>query len=253
MSYITTQHHNYITIKNVNNNSSAEFTLLAQSIVNPKNRTVFALEITTSFNHNSKSNINTEAFFNTISDDFVKNLILIQIKELNLSESKINSKKIIASINCPFSLLSDCAFIKQAVSLSKVRIAFEINNFKSTTITESTKTSIGLLKERGHELWLDNFMSEEMPINALHMLVWDRVKIDRTFIYQHMNNNSIISALYNFVSHSSLKNLIFEGIESDYQHDQVAKLNCLCQGFLYCKPFSLESIREPKIESHPAF
>ena len=144
-------------------------------------------------------------------------------------------------------------FIKEAISLSKVRIAFEINNFKNSIITDNAKESIRLLKEQNHELWLDNFMSEDIPINVLHMLVWDRVKIDRTFIYQHMNNHSIVSALYHFVSKNSLKSLIFEGIESDYQHDRVARLNCLCQGFLYCKPFSLENIWEQQFELHPAF
>ena len=253
MSYIQTQHHNAVTIKNIHNNSSAEFTLLAQPIVNPKNRELFAIEITTSFNHNSEKNINTEAFFSSISDDFVRKLILIQIEELNRSEYKINEKKIITSINCPFSLLSDYMFIKEAISLSKVRIAFEINNFKNSIITDNAKESIRLLKEQNHELWLDNFMSEDIPINVLHMLVWDRVKIDRTFIYQHMNNHSIVSALYHFVSKNSLKSLIFEGIESDYQHDRVARLNCLCQGFLYCKPFSLENIWEQQFELHPAF
>ena len=94
MSYIQTQHHNAVTIKNIHNNSSAEFTLLAQPIVNPKNRELFAIEITTSFNHNSEKNINTEAFFSSISDDFVRKLILIQIEELNRSEYKINEKKL---------------------------------------------------------------------------------------------------------------------------------------------------------------
>ncbi|KXO14062.1 hypothetical protein AKG98_126 [Moritella sp. JT01] len=249
MSYIKVQNHNSVTIKNINNNSAADFTLLAQSIVNPKNKQVFALEITTSFNHNSKGNINTEEFFKTISGDFVKELILIQIEELNMSEYKLNSERIIASINCPFSLLSDSVFVKEVVSLSKVRFAFEICNFKSNTITDSAKRSIRILKSQGHELWLDNFMSEETPIDVLHILLWDRVKIDRTFIYKHMNNHSIVLALYHLVSKNSLNNLIFEGIESDYQHDRVAKLNCLCQGFLYCRSFNLESIREHQFTS----
>ncbi len=249
MSYIKTQNHNSVTIKNINNNSSADFTLLAQSIVDPKNKQVLALEITTSFNHDSKKNINTEAFFKTISDDFVKELIIIQIEELNMSEYKLNSERIIASINCPFSLLSDSVFVKEVVSLSKVRFAFEICNFTSNKITDSVKRSIRILKSQGHELWLDNFMSEETPIDVLHILFWDRVKVDRTFIYKHMNNHSIVSALYHFVSKNSFKNLIFEGIESDYQHDRVAKLNCLCQGFLYCRSFNLESIRENQFTS----
>ncbi|QUM88119.1 EAL domain-containing protein [Moritella sp. 36] len=253
MSYIKIQNHNSVTIKNINNNSSADFTLLTQSIINPKNKQVFALEVTTSFNHNSKKNINTEEFFKTISDDFVKELILIQIEELNMCEYKLNSERIIASINCPFSLLFDSVFVKEVVSLSKVRFAFEICNFKSNTITDSAKRSIRILKSQGHELWLDNFMSEEIPIDALHILRWDRVKIDRTFIYKHMNNHSIVSALYHFVSKNSFKNLIFEGIESDYQHDQIAKLDCLCQGFLYCKPFSLENIQDQQFEAHLAY
>jgi len=160
----------------------------------------------------------------------------------NKNESIINHDNIIASIHCPFSLLSDNEFIKKIISLSKVKLAFEINNFIESTLNNDARHSVTLLKEQGHELWLDNFTSEDIPINILKMIMWDRVKIDKTFMYNHMNNNSIFSALYNFVSNNSLKSLIFKGIESDYQHDKLTKLNCLCQGFLYCKSFNLESI-----------
>jgi len=244
MSYIKYNHHKSFIIKNTSNNSSAEFFLFTQSIVHPKNRQVFAIDIATNFNHNSKENINTEEFFNTISDDFFKELISIQVEELNINKEKINSKGIIASINCPFNLLSDNDFIKKIVSLSKVNIALEITDFKNGVITDSIKKSIEILKSKGHELWLDDFMSEDIPINVLHMLNWDRVKIDKTFIYQNLNNISIMSALHHHVSNNSLKAMIFKGIESDYQHDEISKLNCLCQGFLYRPPFTLGNISE---------
>ncbi|QFI36526.1 EAL domain-containing protein [Moritella marina ATCC 15381] len=242
MPYIKTLHHNSVIIKNIENDSSAEFNLLAQSIVSPKNRKLFALEITSNFNHHSKNNVNIERFFDSIPDDFLKELMLIKIEALNKNESIINADNIIASIHCPFNLLSDNEFIKKIISLSKVRLAFEINSFIENTLNDNAKYSITLLKDQGHELWLDNFTSEDIPINVLKIIMWDRVKIDKTFMYKHMNNNSIFSALYDFVSNNSLKKLIFKGIESDYQHDRVTKLNCLCQGFLYCKPFNLESI-----------
>lgn len=240
MFYTKIKNKNSFILKNNTNNSSAEFTLVAQPIVQPKSRNVIAIEVLTNLISSSDGTINAEDFFSDISNEFIKSLIMIQIEELNNIKIAINSKNIVASINIPFDLLSDIEFIKLIINKSQVKIALEVTNFKNSTLmTDSIKKSVSIIKEHGFELWLDDFTSEDIPSNALYLLKWDRVKIDKTFIYRHINNHSLISDLLSYISNFSFNSVVFEGIESDYQNDQISKFNVLCQGYLYSRPLRL--------------
>jgi len=240
MFYTKIKNKNSFILKNNTNNSSAEFYLVAQPIVQPKSRNVIAIEVLTNLISSSNGTIHAEDFFSDISNEFIKSLIMIQIEELNNIKIAINSKNIVASINIPFDLLSDIELIKSIINKSQVKIALEVTNFKNSTVmTDNIKKSVSIIKEHGFELWLDDFTSEDIPSNALYLLKWDRVKIDKTFIYRHINNHSLISDLLNYISNFSFNSIVFEGIESDYQNDQISKFNCLCQGYLYSRPLRL--------------
>ncbi|QUM80474.1 EAL domain-containing protein [Moritella sp. 5] len=240
MFYTKIKNKNSFILKNNTNNSSAEFYLVAQPIVQPKSRNVIAIEVLTNLISSSNGTIHAEDFFSDISNEFIKSLIMIQIEELNNIKVAINSKNIVASINIPFDLLSDIEFIRLIINKSQVKVALEVTNFKNSTLmTDNIKKSVSIIKEHGFELWLDDFTSEDIPSNALYLLKWDRVKIDKTFIYRHINNHSLISDLLNYVSNFSFNSIVFEGIESDYQNDQISKFNCLCQGYLYSRPLRL--------------
>ncbi|QUM84737.1 MULTISPECIES: EAL domain-containing protein [unclassified Moritella] len=240
MFYTKIKNKNSFILKNTTNNSSAEFYLVAQPIVQPKSRNVVAIEVLTNLISSSNGTIHAEDFFSDISNEFIKSLIMIQIEELNNIKIAINSKNIVASINIPFDLLSDIELIKSIINKSQVKIALEVTNFKNSTVmTDNIKKSVSIIKEHGFELWLDDFTSEDIPSNALYLLKWDRVKIDKTFIYRHINNHSLISDLLNYISNFSFNSIVFEGIESDYQNDQISKFNCLCQGYLYSRPLRL--------------
>jgi EAL domain-containing protein (putative c-di-GMP-specific phosphodiesterase class I) len=94
------------------------------------------------------------------------------------------------------------------------------------------------LASRGIGTAIDDFGTGYSSLGYLKELSFERVKIDRTFIDGLPDEKSlaIVKAVFG-IAHSLHKEVIAEGIESEAQRRQLAKLKCdIGQGFLFCRP-----------------
>jgi len=116
----------------------------------------------------------------------------------------------------------------------------EIELTEASLVTDFARADRVLreLAERGIRTAIDDFGTGYSSLGYLKELNFDRVKIDRAFIEGLPDEKSlaIVKAVLG-IAHSLRKEVIAEGIESDAQRRQLAKLQCeIGQGFLFCKP-----------------
>jgi diguanylate cyclase (GGDEF)-like protein len=102
------------------------------------------------------------------------------------------------------------------------------------------------LAARGIGTAIDDFGTGYSSLGYLKELSFDRVKIDRAFIEGLPDEKSlaIVMAVLG-IAHSLRKEVVAEGIETDLQRRQLAKLKCeVGQGFLYSRPLVADAFGE---------
>jgi diguanylate cyclase (GGDEF)-like protein len=119
------------------------------------------------------------------------------------------------------------------------RVCFEITENALISDPEAAQRTIESLKNQGISLALDDFGTGFSSIQHLRMLPFDKLKIDRSFVY----NIDTDDAAYRVVSGiirlaESLKlNVVAEGVETASVRETLKKLGCrYAQGYLLGMP-----------------
>ncbi|RWX56894.1 EAL domain-containing protein [Photobacterium chitinilyticum] len=199
-----------------------------QPIVCPKTMNFIAFEMLTRF---EDAKINVEDFFNEISDGWIKAIIRLQVNEINRIKFDDLSY---TSINFNTKIMADDKFISCILNQVNKKIAFEITTSPSSNIEEMKLiNSIVNIKSRGHEVWLDDYLSEEISESMLFIADWDLVKIDKSIMYKYLGDYEYMLDLIADASDFGRRNIVFEGVETNYQHEQLSKYKCLHQGYYY--------------------
>jgi diguanylate cyclase len=132
-------------------------------------------------------------------------------------------------------LIDECL---QSSKLSGPCLEIELTEASLVTDFERADRVLRDLAARGVGTAIDDFGTGYSSLGYLKELNFDRVKIDRTFIdgLPDEKSLSIVKAVLG-IAHSLRKEVIAEGIESEVQRRQLAKLKCdVGQGFLFCRP-----------------
>ncbi|CCO44059.1 EAL domain-containing protein [Vibrio nigripulchritudo] len=199
-----------------------------QPIINPHTMKTVAFEFLTRFDY---KNVNIEDFFSVVSDDVAKRLLRRQVDEIN-RVSCMNSY--IFSLNVNARILADGPFINELVGSLNTRVAFELTTEPaSDSEKKRVLKSIKLLKELGHYIWLDDYLSESITDALLNLVNWDLVKIDKSVLYQHLEQPDEMFDVVCNASDFGRRYVIIEGVETGYQHDKLTGYKCLHQGFYY--------------------
>jgi EAL domain-containing protein (putative c-di-GMP-specific phosphodiesterase class I) len=116
----------------------------------------------------------------------------------------------------------------------------EIELTEASLVTDFARADRVLreLARRGIRTAIDDFGTGYSSLGYLKELYFDRVKIDRAFIegLPDEKSLSIVKAVLG-IAHSLGKEVVAEGIESETQRRQLARLKCeVGQGFLFCRP-----------------
>jgi diguanylate cyclase (GGDEF)-like protein len=117
-------------------------------------------------------------------------------------------------------------------------LEIELTEASLVTDFERADKVLRELTTRGIGTAIDDFGTGYSSLGYLKELSFDRVKIDRTFIDGLPDEKSlaIVKAVFG-IAHSLRKEVIAEGIESEAQRRQLAKLKCeIGQGFLFSRP-----------------
>jgi EAL domain-containing protein (putative c-di-GMP-specific phosphodiesterase class I) len=98
---------------------------------------------------------------------------------------------------------------------------------------------LGVLKEMGVRISLDDFGLEYSSLSYLHELPVDSIKLDRSFIHNlgHDRGGEVMVRGIVALAHDLGKSVVAEGIETPEQLAKVREIGCdLAQGFLFAKP-----------------
>ncbi|WP_317890928.1 EAL domain-containing protein [Granulicella arctica] len=152
--------------------------------------------------------------------------------------------------------ISDAA---EKASFPLERLKLEITENALVDDIAGARKTIGRLKALGCKLALDDFGTGYSSLQHLHVLPFDELKIDRSFVAamtRKRESRKIVAAIIG-LGHSLGLSTLAEGIETEAQADMLLRLGCKQgQGWLYGQPLEAASIgevirRTPRIPSVP--
>lgn len=124
------------------------------------------------------------------------------------------------------------------------QIRLEITESAFISEPDMAESVLSALKSLGVSIALDDFGTGFSSLNYLHKFSIDTLKIDRTFVQQlHTQSKSldIVRAIVG-LAQTFRMSVVAEGIENDDEILALAGVGCeYGQGFLYCKPISVEN------------
>ena len=153
----------------------------------------------------------------------------------------INISPIQFSDNMLISKIIDLAN-KYLIDLSKFEIEITENIFLKDKKLINDK--IESFKKLGFSIAIDDFGTGFSSLSYLKDLNIDRIKIDRSFIYEYpqKDNGTIAKIIINICKDLNLK-VITEGVETEVQVNYIKSLGCkYIQGYYYSKPLTLENL-----------
>jgi PAS domain S-box-containing protein len=127
------------------------------------------------------------------------------------------------------------------------RLKLEITENALVDDLSKARRTIKVLKALGCKLSLDDFGTGYSSLQHLHVLPFDELKIDRSFIAtatRKRESRKIIAAIVG-LAHSLGLGTVAEGIETEAQADMLLRLGCKeGQGWLYGQPTTSDKIPE---------
>lgn len=124
------------------------------------------------------------------------------------------------------------------------QLRLEITESAFISEPDMAESVLSALKSLGVSIALDDFGTGFSSLNYLHKFSIDTLKIDRTFVQQlHTQSKSldIVRAIVG-LAQTFRMSVVAEGIENDDEVLALAGVGCeFGQGFLFCKPISVDN------------
>lgn len=127
------------------------------------------------------------------------------------------------------------------------KIMLEMTESMVMQDADTTRMTLGALKNLGVGLSLDDFGTGYSSLSYLRRFPIDELKIDRSFINDiHTNeDDAAIAAAIVAMARSLGLEVVAEGIERKEQAQQLAQMGChLGQGYLYARPLTEEAFMQ---------
>ncbi|MBS1104164.1 bifunctional diguanylate cyclase/phosphodiesterase [Gluconobacter sp. Dm-62] len=136
------------------------------------------------------------------------------------------------------------------------RLELELTESIFLEAVQRNLETMNKIRALGVKIVMDDFGIGFSSLNYLRSFPFDRIKIDRSFIRDMLNDpqaQSIVSAIMN-LGHAMSMEVVAEGVETAAQLDMLRHTSCnTAQGFLLGRPASLEDLSAyPGIVENPA-
>ncbi len=144
-------------------------------------------------------------------------------------------------------------FVEQVMGVIKrtgippQRLKLELTESLLASDIEVTIAKMGMLKDAGVTLSIDDFGMGYSALSYLKHMPLDQLKIDRTFVKDVLTdpNDAAIARTIIGLAQSLGLAVMAEGVETKAQRDFLARHGCDCyQGFLFCKPLPIEALED---------
>lgn len=136
------------------------------------------------------------------------------------------------------------ASIKRAGIQAKL-LKLELTESLLANDMDVTIAKMGILKEAGVTLSIDDFGIGYSALSYLKHLPLDQLKIDRTFVKDVLTdpNDAAIARTIIGLAQSLGLGVMAEGVETEAQRDFLARHGCHCyQGYLFSKPLPIDEL-----------
>lgn len=221
-------------------NQFAEFEFLLQPIFDSVSQELMAYEMLSKVMSQCGDILENEDFFNNVDDNIIKKIVLSQIHCIN---HRNNIRNIVISLNLTLTSLLDTDFVLAINSLSSTKLAIEIDNSSCFKYNDKLKVNIDILRNAGHEIWLDDYYDQLSGSDKmLRFIVWDVVKIDKSFLYNNELTRHDVASMILKLDPYTKRGVIFEGVETELQRQQLVFRNVSLQGYLLSYPLSWTSV-----------
>ena len=112
--------------------------------------------------------------------------------------------------------------------------------------SEELKNKIREFKDKGYEVWLDDFGSGYSSLNSLQEFNFDVVKVDMRFMRTLGTNPQtkiIVNSIIEMTKNLGLRSLV-EGVETEYQYEYIREIGVdMAQGFLFSRPVPIDELK----------
>lgn len=135
--------------------------------------------------------------------------------------------------------------IMRAAGVQADRLKLELTETLLATDIEVSVAKMGMLKDAGVTLSIDDFGMGYSALSYLKHLPLDQLKIDRAFVKDILTdpNDAAIARTIIGLAQSLGLGVIAEGVENEAQRALLARFGCECyQGYLYCQPVPIEEL-----------
>ncbi|MEO6015688.1 MAG: EAL domain-containing protein [Polaromonas sp.] len=129
--------------------------------------------------------------------------------------------------------------------ISARRLKLELTESLLATNIEVTIARMGVLKEAGVTLSIDDFGMGYSALSYLKYLPLDQLKIDRSFVKDILTdpNDAAIARTIIGLAQSLGLGVMAEGVETEAQRQLLARFGCECyQGYLFSKALPIEEL-----------
>ena len=133
----------------------------------------------------------------------------------------------------------------KATGLPGRKLVLEITEAVLLDDDEAVLIALHRLRELGIQIALDDFGTGYSSLSYLRRFPFDKIKIDRFFIKDVLDNESsrsIIEAVVNIANSANITT-VAEGVETEQQLKVLRKLGCTeIQGYLFSTPLTAPEI-----------
>ncbi|MCR5789551.1 MAG: EAL domain-containing protein [Lachnospiraceae bacterium] len=149
-----------------------------------------------------------------------------------------------------FELMDAVSFMEELVqkyNIDRHYLHIEVTESALTNDLTVLQQSIDAFREKGYEIWLDDFGSGYSSLNVLKDYHFDVMKIDMVFLRgfkDNQNSRLIIRRVVEMANDLNI-NTLTEGVETEEMVEFLAEVGCgRLQGYYYGKPMPVHDFRE---------
>ncbi len=164
---------------------------------------------------------------------------------------RTETEKLSIAINVSMRQFRHPEFVEQVLSMITQtgirahRLKLELTESLLATGLEITIAKMGMLKDAGVTLSIDDFGIGYSALSYLKYLPLDQLKIDRAFVKDVLTdpNDAAIARTIIGLAQSLGLGVVAEGVETEEQRAFLAKHGCDCyQGWLFCKALPIDKL-----------
>lgn len=142
--------------------------------------------------------------------------------------------------------------IIQSYDIDPTLIEFEVTEGMLLIDKENSIRQLGLLRQRGHKIYVDDFGTGYSSLSYLKDLPIDALKIDQSFIKDALtdiNSNNIVTTIIELARKMNLE-LVAEGVEDRETAEYLLTLGCnISQGYYHSKALPSHEINHRSMDT----